>query len=353
MKAAVRFDNQAQFHPRKFLLPIADKITKNGVQIYEKTRIVSIEENENGSYCLITNQGNKVTAEKIIIASHYPFYNKPAFYFTRIYPERSYVVAIKAKENYPGGMYITAEEPGRSLRSQMTDQGQLIFIGGEHHKTGQGEDTTTHYEKLIDFANQTFTVEQIPYRWSTQDCMTLDDLPYVGQFTSKKPNIYIATGFGKWGMTNSIASAMIIRDLILEGKSPWQDVYNPSRHTIAASTKTFVVENLNVAGKIVQGKLSLIPDDVDVKPEEGKIIELDGQRTGVYKDINGNLHIVDTTCQHMGCELYWNAAEKTWDCPCHGSRFSIDGDIVEGPTVQPLNTEKKINPIGKLLKEDF
>jgi len=353
IKAAVRFENQAQFHPRKFLLPIAEKITKNGVQIYEKTRIVSIEENENGSYSLVTSQGNKVTAEKVIIASHYPFYNKPTFYFTRIYPERSYVVGIKAKENYPGGMYITAEEPTRSLRSHMTEQGQLIFIGGEHHKTGQGEDTTKHYEKLIDFANQTFTVEQMPYRWSTQDCMTLDDLPYVGQFTSKTPNMYIATGYGKWGMTNSIASAMIIRDLIFKGESPWQDVYNPSRHTIAASTKNFVVENLNVAGKIMQGKFSPIPDDVDVKLDEGKIIELNGQRTGVYKDLKGNLHIVDTTCQHMGCELFWNAAEKTWDCPCHGSRFNYDGEIVEGPAVQPLNTEKKINPIGKLLKENF
>lgn len=181
VKAAVRFDNQAQFHPRKFLLALAKKITDNGVQIFEQSRIVDIEENNN--YVLITNQGKKMSAQKVIIASHYPFYNKHGLYFTRIYPERSYVLAIRTKENYPGGMYITAEEPGRSLRSQPSDNGELVLVGGEHHKTGQGVDTIKHYEALVDFAAETFTVEDIPYRWSTQDCMTLDDLPYVGNFT--------------------------------------------------------------------------------------------------------------------------------------------------------------------------
>jgi len=151
-------------------------------------------------------------------------------------------------------MYINMEEPKRSLRSQRSDDGELILVGGESHKTGQGEDTIKHYEALIDYATKTFTVEDIPYRWSTQDCMTLDGLPYVGHFTSNTPNMYIATGYGKWGMTNSIASAMILRDLIIEGKSPWQDVYNPSRKTVLASAKNFIVENLNVAEKLIEGK---------------------------------------------------------------------------------------------------
>lgn len=351
IKAAVRFDGQAQFHPRKFILPLANEIVTGGSRIFEQSRIVNIE--ENGSYTLITEKGKRITAEKVILASHYPCYNKNGMYFARIYPERSYVVAIKAKEPYPGGMYITAEEPGRSLRSQPSEKGELILIGGEHHKTGQGGDTSRHYEALADFANDIFTVEDIPYRWSTQDCMTLDDLPYTGHFTSKTPNMFIATGYGKWGMTNSIASAMILRDLIIHGKSPWQDVYNPSRQTATASAKNFIVENLNVAGKLIEGKISPIPEEAHIRPGEGKIIEADGQRSGAYRDEQGTLHVVDTTCTHMGCELNWNSAEKSWDCPCHGSRFTYEGDIIEGPAVRPLKPRKSINTLAKLVKDNF
>lgn len=351
VKAAVRFDDQAQFHPRKFLLPLAEKITMNGSQIFEQSRIVDIE--ENGNYILTTNQGKKITAEKVIIASHYPCYNKPGMYFARIWADRSYIVAIKAKEKYPGGMYITAEEPGRSLRSQISDKGELIFVGGEHHKTGQSEDTNKHYKALIDFANDTFTVEDIPYRWSTQDCMTPDDIPFVGHFTSKTPNMFVATGFGKWGMTNSIASAMILKDLIIDGKSPWQDVYSPSRQITATSVKSIVVENLNVAKELIGGKITPLPDNVDIKSGEGKLIEADGQKVGAYRDEQGTLHIVNSTCTHMGCELTWNSAEKSWDCPCHGSRFTYEGDIIEGPTVKPLNSRKDVNTIEKVVKDKF
>lgn len=311
VKAAVRFDDQAQYHPLKFLMPLAKIISDNGVQIFERTRVVDIEENssyENSSYALTTERGNKISADKVIIASHYPFYNKPALYFARIYTERSYAIAIKAKEKYPGGMYISAEDPTRSLRSLHSDNGELIIVGGEHHKTGQGPDTRKHYETLVDFANSIFTLEDIPYRWSTQDCMTLDDVPYVGHFTSDTPNLYIATGYGKWGMTNSMASA-----------------------------KNFVVENLNVAEKLI----------------EGKIIQVDGQRAGAYRDEQGTLHLVNTTCTHMGCELQWNSAEKTWDCPCHGSRFTYEGDIVEGPAVKPLSRYNDVNTIEKVIKDQF
>lgn len=351
IKAAVRFDNQAQFHPRKFLLPLAQKVKDSGIQIFEQSRVVDIEEGSN--YVLITNHGKKVTAQKVIIASHYPCYNKHGLYFGRIYSERSYALAIKAKEKYPGGMYINVEEPARSLRSQMSDQGELIIVGGDHHKTGQGIDTDLHYEALVDFANNLFTVEDFPYRWSTQDCMTLDKVPYVGHFTSKTPNMYIASGYGKWGMTNSMASAMILSDLIIKGESPWQEVYNPSRQTIAASAKNFVVENLNVAKELIGGKISHAPENVDIKPGEGKVIESDGKRVGAYRDEQGTLHVVDTTCTHMGCELTWNSAEESWDCPCHGSRFTYEGDVVEGPTVNPLTVHKDVNTIEKLIKDDF
>ena len=352
VKAAVRFDNQAQFHPRKFLLALAKNFTNNGGNIFEQSRVVDIEEDQ-GNYVIITNQGKKVTAKKLIIASHYPCYNKTRLYFARIYTERSYVVAIRTRESYPGGMYIAAEESGHSLRSQMSENGELILVGGEQHKTGQGEDTSKNYEALIDFSNETFTVEDIPYRWSTQDCMTMDGLPFVGHFTSKTPNMYIATGYGKWGMTNGIASSMILRDLIISGKSPWQDVYNPSRLTISSSAKNFVIENLNVADKLIEGKLFPLQEHVEIKPGKGEIIEANGERAGAYRDEQGTLHVVNTTCTHMGCECNWNSAEKSWDCPCHGSRFSYEGDIIEGPAVKPLDFHKDVNTIAKLITEHF
>jgi len=352
VKAAVRFDGQAQFHPLKYALALAKEFLKNGGQIYEQTRVVEVDEQD--GYTVTTEPGRKVTAERLIIASHYPFYNKHGMYFSRIYEERSYVVAVSTAEKYPGGMYINVEDPTRSLRSQSFEDGELILVGGEHHKTGQGPDTTKHYEALSEFAHRIFNVKDMPFRWSTQDCMTVDGLPYVGQFTADTKNLYVATGFGKWGMTNSMASAMLLRDLIVKGDSPWKEVYSPSRHTVAASTANFVVQNCNVAAKLVEGKLEQLPkDDSDILPGEGKAIRLDGKRAGAYRDENGILFIVNTTCTHMGCELNWNQAERTWDCPCHGSRFSYDGKILEGPAVAPLTMDHDVKTLGKLINEDF
>lgn len=351
IKGAVRFDNQAQFHPLKYVLGLTKVIHNNGVLIFEESRVIDITKDKN--YILTTEQGKKVTSEKVIIASHYPFYNKHGMYFTRLFPERSYVVAIKAREKYPGGMYINAEEPTRSLRAQSYENHELILVGGNSHKTGQCKDTLKQYEDLIDFANSTFTVEDIPFHWSTQDCMTLDGLPYVGHFTSDTPNLYIATGFGKWGMTNSIASSILLRDLIVKGESPWQDVYNPSRKNIIGSAKNFMTGNLSVAKNLIDGKLSTLPEHIELNKGEGKVLELEGKRAGAYKDEDGVLYLVNTTCTHMGCELNWNPAEKSWDCPCHGSRFSYKGEIIEGPAVRPLKFTNDVNTIEKLFKEDF
>lgn len=351
IKGAVRFNNQAQFHPLKYLFSLAKIINDKGVQIYEQTPIVDIE--ENGSYILVTADGKKITAEKVIIASHYPFYNKHGMYFARIYASRAYALGVRAKEKYPGGMYLSAEEPARSLRFQNTPEGELILVVGDEHKTGQGENMHEHYKALIDFADDVFTIEDVPFRWSTQDCMTLDSIPYIGNFTENTPNLYVATGFQKWGMTNSTVSSLIIRDLIVKGESPWQDVYNPSRKTIAASTKNFIVQNADVAKHLVKGKLSSLDKDLDILNEEGKVLEIDGNRVGAYRDASGQLYLVNTTCTHMGCELNWNSAERSLDCPCHGSRFSYEGKVLEGPAVKPLRVGHDVNTIGKLFKEDF
>lgn len=352
IKTGMVFRNQAQFHPRKFLLNLAKIINERGVAIYEKTRAIELNK-DNDKYIINTSEGKKVTAEKVIIASHYPFFNKKSMYYARLYVERSYILGIHTKEKYPGGMYINAEDPPRSLRYHPTDDGDLILVVGEKHKAGQGENTNEHYQALFNFAKSIFTIEDIPYRWSTQDCITLDGIPYVGQYASDTPNLYVATGFAKWGMTNSMASSIILSDLIVKGESPWGDVYNPSRKTIAASTKNFVIQNADVAGQIIEGKLSPIEKDIELTPGDATIVEVDGDKTGVFRDEEGKLHIVNTTCTHMGCELKWNKAERSWDCPCHGSRFTYQGNIIQGPAVKSLSFERDVNTIEKLIKEDY
>jgi glycine/D-amino acid oxidase-like deaminating enzyme/nitrite reductase/ring-hydroxylating ferredoxin subunit len=334
VKGAIKFEGQAQFHPLKYLQVLASEIQGDGSYIYEQTKIVDIEE---GETCTIkASNGKKVKAPKIIIASHFPFYDGLGLYFARIYSEKSYVVAVKLKEKFSDGMFISAEDPGRSLRSQSYGGGEIVLVGGEHHKTGSEKSTKIHYETLASFAKENFNVESILYRWSTQDCMTADGVPYVGNLTSKTNNIFVATGFGKWGMTNGTVSASILTDLISKGNSPWASVYDPSRFDIIASGAKLVSENLDVAEKLIGGKLTPVPKDIELNKGEAKVVSIDGERIGAYRDENGKLHMVDITCTHLGCELVWNEAEKTWDCPCHGSRFSYEGENVEGPAFNPL-----------------
>ena len=352
IKSAMVFENQAQFHPRKFLIPLAEKIHNNGVKIHEKTRAIELNKKDD-KYIINTSQGKTVTADIVIIASHYPFYNKKAMYYSRIYVERSYAIAIKAKEKFPGGLYINTDIPTRSLRSLPTEDGELILVVGENHKTGQGEDMNNHYKALLNFAEEVFSVENVPYKWSTQDCMTMDKIPYIGQYASDTPNLYIATGFQKWGMTTSMASSIILKDLIVTGESPWADVFNPSRKNISGSAKEFIAQNVNVAGQLLGGKISKEPEKIVIESGEGKILNIDGEKTGAYRDEEGELYFVNTTCTHMGCELNWNSAERSWDCPCHGSRFTYRGHIIQGPAVKPLTFDRDVNTIKKLLNEDF
>lgn len=332
IRAALRFDGQAQFHPLKYLKALA-KMLPDSCRIFEQTRAVNIE--EGSSMAVITNQGKKVVASKVVIASHYPFFDGGGMYFARMYPSRSYVTGITIAEKFPEGMFISAEDPTHSLRSQPLEDGELILVGGEDHKTGQVTNTGVHYDNLLQYAHDTFEVSEVKYRWSTQDYITLDGVPYVGNLTAKHPNLYVATGFAKWGMTNGTAAATIIRDLIVRGDSPWKEVYSPSRFN-AASAVNFVATNLDVAKHLVAGKLKPAEKMEDLPPGEASIVSIDGEKTGAFRDDQGQLHLVDITCTHMGCELSWNEAERSWDCPCHGSRFTYEGDIIEGPALSKL-----------------
>ncbi|AGA67674.1 FAD dependent oxidoreductase [Desulfitobacterium dichloroeliminans LMG P-21439] len=334
IKGALRFDQQAQFHPRKYLLALAQRITEKGGLIFENSKVIDVR----GDYpaTLMTHQGCKVTAKYVIMASHYPFHILPGFYVARIYQEREYAVVIKASEAFPGGMYINAEDPARSLRGLPTTEGERILIVGEKHRTGHGENLVDHYKNLMEFAQGLFTVEEFPYYWSTQDCSTLDDIPYIGQISKDKHNIFMATGFRKWGMTHSTVAAHVIRDIIVKGDSPWGAVYAPSRKITLNSVTGFVANSSVLVFNFISGKLMRGEEAYALSPGEAVIANSEGRRVGIYMDAESNIHKVDTTCPHLGCEVQWNDAELSWDCPCHGSRYDVDGIPLEGPTLEPL-----------------
>ena len=234
-------------------------------------------------------------------------------------------------------MYISADQPTHSLRSVFIEDQEIVLIGGESHKTGQGGDTLPHYEALEHFGEDVLGIEDILYRWSAQDLITLDKIPYIGAITSSQKNILIATGYRKWGMTNSTAAALLLKDMVLNRKNKFEKLYTPLRFHMNPSLKNFIVENANVLSHLIEGKLETPEKSItNLSNDEGAVISLNGHRKGVYRDIEGKLHMVDTTCTHIGCEVQWNNSERTWDCPCHGSRFSYTGEVVEGPAEKPL-----------------
>ncbi|SHJ91775.1 Glycine/D-amino acid oxidase [Clostridium cavendishii DSM 21758] len=339
IKKALVFENQAQFHPRKYLLPIAQKIPGDGSYIFENTRVMEVE--KGNLVTVITSNGKKVKAPKVIIASHFPCYDGMGLYLARLRPQRSYVIAANIKEKFPKGMFINAEDPGRSLRSQTDGENQLVLIGGEGHKTAHGESSYKHYDNLKEFAESIFNVNSILYKWSTQDYITIDNVPYVGKITSSEENIYVATGFAEWGMTNGVAAARILADKILGRDNPWKEVFNPSRTFTQNAYKNLFSENFDVAKELIIGKIKAGENGIHIEAGEGKIVTLNGTKYGAYKDYDDILHIVDITCTHVGCELKWNDVEKSWDCPCHGSRFNYDGEILEGPATHKLNHYKE------------
>nr|WP_239534021.1 FAD-dependent oxidoreductase [Thalassobacillus pellis] len=339
VKKALYMKDQSRFHPLKYLSFMVDEILKNGGRIYEHTVAIDIEEEPQLS--VRTKQGHKVACDKIISCSHFPFCDKLGFYFARMYAERSYVVAIEPKKPLTAGMYLSVDEPVRSIRKAAYDGEEVLLISGESHRTGEGVDTSFHYRALEEFAAETFGIKNKVAQWSAQDLFTLDKVPYIGKATKNNENILIATGYKKWGMTSGTVAALLLRDLATGKNNRYEKLFTPSRFQADPSLKKFLSNNFNVASHLIEGKLEL----VGTRPEslekgQGDIVEINGKRAGAYKDEKGKLHIVDTTCTHMGCEVDWNSAEHTWDCPCHGSRFSINGEVIEGPAKNPLRCIK-------------
>ncbi|MDR7238347.1 FAD-dependent oxidoreductase [Neobacillus drentensis] len=337
-KGALVMHNQAQYHPLKFLKALLEDAVKAGCSVYENTVASDIEDDDTEPK-VVTKSGHRVTCKQVIIASHFPFYDKPGLYFARMYASRSYAIGIKTDKDYPGGMYISADTPPRSIRYTPLDgeKEKILIIGGENHKTGQGMNTLKHYEALQAFAEEVFGIKEYDYRWSAQDMVTLDKLPYIGHYTEGRENVFVATGYKKWGMTTGILAGHLLTDYIMKRDNPYMELYTPSRFQADPDLKSVITTNADVAKHLIKGKLEYTdrsPDDLQVG--EGSVVMYNGKRAGAYKDENGKLYVVDTTCTHLGCECEWNHAEKSWDCPCHGSRYAYSGDVIEGPTKKAL-----------------
>lgn len=312
---AVRFENQAQFHPLEFL----EAIAKN-VSVYEKTCVRSVEGN-----LLRTNHGT-VTAKHIVFAAHYPFPNFPGFFFLRLFQERSYVLALEGIPKMDAA-YLGIDPGGLSFRSA----GPYLLLGGSGHRTGQNVSGNA-YEALRQQAAIWFPEAKEAVCWSAQDCMTLDGIPYIGAFSASRPNWYVGTGFNKWGMTHSMAAAMLVSDQICGIANPYTSLYTPQRFPIRASSRELAGHMAVSVKNLVRHVLPAPPAALDaLQPGHGGIFRCNGKKTGVYRDPLGILHTVSPYCPHLGCELSWNPDECTWDCPCHGSRFDYDGNLLDNP----------------------
>lgn len=278
---AVSFENQAQFHPLKFLAKIAENLN-----IYEHTFVKELAE-----HTAVTEKGN-IAFQKLIFATHFPIDNKHGMYFLKMYQHRSYVIAL---ENAPKlrNLYVDEAKGGLSFRCYQ----DILLLGGGAHRTGK---RGGNWKELRDFAAEHYPNAREKYFWATQDCMTLDGIPYIGAYSKRMPGCFVATGFHKWGMTSSMAAAMILTDLVLEKENSYAPVFHPSRNML--------------------------------KPQ----LLINGWEAAVNL-----LTISKKRCPHLGCALKWNEAEHSWDCPCHGSRFDEEGILLNNPANGDLRKEAK------------
>jgi glycine/D-amino acid oxidase-like deaminating enzyme/nitrite reductase/ring-hydroxylating ferredoxin subunit len=344
VKGAVKFTGQAQFHPRKYLLAMVEKIPGGGSHVFEETRAFDIKDEDP---CRVETDRGTVTAKSVVLTTHFPYFD-PNIYFAAMHPGRSYVLGCRLDGPVPEGMYISAEDEGmHSFRSNPAEDGGAIWmVGGENHKTGQGGPTEERYRRLEQYARARFDVSSIEYRWSTQDNNTVDRVPYIGKLSAGSKNLYVATGFGGWGMTNSHVAAMLLTDMIEGRENPWAEIFDPSRFKPVTSARDFVGENMNVAKEFMADRIGTPElDDVgEIPAGRGEVVEWKGERIAIYKGDDGRVFSCSAVCTHMGCIVHWNGAEKSWDCPCHGSRFNYDGQVIQGPAnkdlePKPLRTE--------------
>jgi glycine/D-amino acid oxidase-like deaminating enzyme/nitrite reductase/ring-hydroxylating ferredoxin subunit len=334
-RGALRVERQAQFHVREYLLPIAARIAERGGLIFENTRAESVDD---GEPCRVVTEHGIVTAGAVIVAANVPM-NRVAL-ITKLPAYRSYALGVRIAGDAPRGLFWDTDDPYHYTRTQRLQDGDVVIIGGEDHKTGMEKDTERRYEALADYARSRFAVERIEYSWSGQIIEPVDGLPYIGLNTASR-HVYVATGFSGNGMTYGTLAGLITADLVLGRSNPYAELYDATRVKPLAAAKDYVTENVDFPTHLVKDRLTKhnveSRDPAGVSPGTGRIVAIDGRKYAVYRDEQGTAHAFSPVCPHMGCDVAWNPAERTWDCPCHGSRFEATGDVINGPAVTPLD----------------
>jgi glycine/D-amino acid oxidase-like deaminating enzyme/nitrite reductase/ring-hydroxylating ferredoxin subunit len=335
----LRFKRQGQFHPLKYLAGVARGIVKHGGEIFEGERVNDVEEGER--ITVKTESGKTVKAKWLVVATNPPVYDNAAVY-TRQSPYRTYVLSFAIpKGSVPEALYWDTLDPYHYIRIAERDaENDVLIVGGEDHKTGQANDMAQRYGQLEKWTRTRFPeAADILHRWSGQVLEPVDGLAMIGHDPGKAPNVLMATGDSGQGMTHGTIAGMILSDKILGRENPWAELYNPARMRVSSETlKEFITENANVAKEFIGDRLGSgdVPSAEEVKKGSGALLREGGKKIALYRDEQGTLHRKSAICPHLGCVVHWNDGEKSWDCPCHGSRYDAKGDVLSGPTMYPL-----------------
>lgn len=335
----IRFPNQAQFNSYKYINALANIIEENDGKIYEDSKVFSVDK-ENDGYCIKTEDG-EVYSKYVVIASHYPIINFPGFYFMKMYQETSYLIAVETNEELFDGMFITNSDPIISLRTAIYNGKRIVIIGGQKHKTGEERILKYSYNELEKIAKKIFPDAKVLFRWNAEDCITLDKIPYIGEFSKMMPNVYVGTGYKKWGITTSNIAGKIISDKILGIDNKYEEIFDSRRIKPIKNYKELTNMVKEVGESLVLKRIKKSHKDLkDLNNDEGKIIEIEGEKLGVYKTKEGEIYAIRPYCSHLGCQLTFNDLDKTWDCPCHGSKFNYKGENLYDPGIKNLDFTK-------------
>ena len=333
---AIKVKDQAQFHPLKYMFGLSKAIKNKGGIIFTNSLVTDVKQKD-GVYTTYTDK-HFIKSKYIVIASHFPFKDFPGFYFSKMYQSTSYVLGIDTKSDLFDGMYISSDKPTFSYRTAKYKDKKILIMAGGDHKTGYAPDNNqTGYNILEQEAKKYYPNCEILYRWNTRDCITIDKVPYIGDFSNLMPNMFVATGFNKWGITSSNVAANIIRDKILGIKNEYSKIYEATRFSPIKNAHEMKNITSQVLKSFVTNRIKIPEENLSaIKNDNGGIIKVNGASIGIYKDINGKVFAVNPTCTHLGCLLTWNNLDKTWDCPCHGSRFDYTGKNLYDPAFKDL-----------------
>lgn len=343
---AVRVEEQLLFHPRKYLRGVTEELVRLGGLVFENSRVTDLTE---GTPCVLTcEKGSRVSARHVVVATHYPVFDR-SMLFTRLSPRREFAVAgaVDASAD-PGGMYVSLGSDTRSVRGAPYDGGRLLIATGSPFTPGS-PDAARHLEELQRWLLDRFPVQEIGFRWAAQDNFSGDRVPFIGPLHVGAAHTWVATGFNAWGMTNGVVAAMLLAERI-DGRTPeWGSIYDPRRLHPTLEARTVVGAGAKAvtglaanAGARLKAKLHRFRSVDDLAPGQAGIVSDSDGEWATYVDEDGTSHAVSPTCTHMGCLVSFNDAERAWECPCHGSRFGLDGAVLQGPANRPLEKRSDV-----------